>query len=198
MRSKLITFLPVLIVLTFIGLALTGCDVGSTKPSANDQRKNAIETRTEVFARAESVSPAVKPVNFPLRKALNKYTARQDLLDHPWYIYVEHTCYTCAGGVSYTYFVGQTYPISTCDFLSSTSIVTDGGDAKDSGRGNVVIPAPSLDGIYYGGSGASGGCDYFFFDAETDAMQVISSTNQWFVSDSLVAIDATPIKVRNK
>lgn len=175
MRSLILAAVVVL-------LFAVSCDGKASVPKK--QQEQAVQQRGEVFAAASAAAPVVAPQNFPLRKALLKYTARQDLLNHPWYIYIQGD-----QGNTIGYFVGQTYPLSTCDFLSSTQIT----DSNSSGR--VVLTAPSLDGIYYGGSGASGGCDYFFFDAATDAMQVISATQKWFVSDAPLSIDAKPIKV---
>lgn len=171
------------------GLFLVGCD--ETADEIGKQSVESSKDRAAALERASDVHPLPRTENFPMREALVKYTERQDLLNHPWYIYIANECYQCEGGVSYTYFVGQTYPQSTCNFLSSTEAVT-----HVEGRGTFVLTAPSLDGIYYGGGGSSGGgCDYFFFDAATDSMQVIQHTWKWFVSDSPLELDATKITV---
>lgn len=167
-----------------LAVALVGCTVDS---KAEQQRKASIDARTDAFAQAESVVPLPRPQNFPMRAALAEYTDRQDMLNHPWYIYVLGD-----NGNTFGYFVGKTYPQSTCNFLSSTETI----NSNDKGR--VVLTAPSLDGVYYGGGGSEGGgCDYFFFDAATNAMQVIHHDIKWFVSDAPLGLNVSPIKVAN-
>lgn len=151
---------------------------------AERQREQSVKARTETFARAESVVPLPQPQNFPLRAALVEFTDRQDMVNHPWYIYV-----LGQNGNAIGYFVGKTYPQNVCNFLSSTERV------ETRYEGTIVLQAPSLDGVYYGGSGASGACtSYFFFDAATNAMQVIDGL-PFFVSDAPLALDAKPIRV---
>lgn len=165
-----------------LGLLLVmGCD----ESKAEKQRQASVEARSEVFAKAESKYQLPVVQNFPMRGALTEYTKRQDQLDHPWYIYVLGD-----QGNTIGYFVGKTYPQSTCNFLSSTEVV------NSSENGKVVLTAPSLDGIYYGGGGSKGGgCDYFFFDVATDAMQVIHHDLRWFVSDKPLSLKADAIQV---
>lgn len=171
------------LILIFALATAIACD---EKPSSEDSRRESVEFRAENFERATRRHPQPRQENFPMREALVKYTQRQDLLNHPWYIYVINEFQG-----SYQYFIGQTYPQSTCNFLGSTE------EVKSRGDGTVVLTAPSLDGIFYGGGGSKGGgCDYFFFDMATDAMQVIHHDIRWFVSDRLLLLDARPVTVR--
>lgn len=164
-------------------LALTACDSG-TNGQLQNQRKESIQQRSQAFARAENAAPAPRTVNFPLRKALVEFTKRQDLENHPWYIYI-----LGLNGNAVAYYVGQTVPVNSCNFLSSTEAV----DSSDSGK--VVLTAPSLDGIYYGGGGAAAGCDsWFFFDAATDALIQIRGVN-WYAADQPLRVEAKAIKV---
>lgn len=179
---KRIALLP-LAVAVFIFASAESCDEGNK--DAEQARKDSIEHRTEVFQQAERLLPLPKPENFPLREALIKYTERQDAINHPWYIYI-----LGMNGNPIGYFVGKTYPQNICNFLSSTEEVR----VYDS-DGVAVLTAPSLDGIYYGGGGAKGTCDaWFFFDVTTDAMQVISGL-PYFVSDAPLALNVQPIRV---
>lgn len=180
----------VLVAIFVVGaLLVAACDTAKPNSSAEDQRKASIEQRAQTFDQAEKSAPLPKPQNFPMRRALIDYTNRQDLVNHPWYIYVLGD-----NGNTFGYFVGKTYPQSTCNFLSSTEIVRE--NRGDNGSTAVVLTAPSLDGIYYGGGGSKGGgCDYFFFDAGTNAMQVIHHDIKWFVSDAPLALNVQPIKV---
>ena len=87
------------------------------------------------------------------------------------------------------YYVAKTVPINACNFLSSTEVV------DSTSNGKVVLTAPSLDGIYYGGAGASSGCDaWFFFDSATDALIQIRGVN-FFTADQPLRLEAKPITV---
>jgi hypothetical protein len=158
--------------------------VACGKNQGEKSREASVSARNDTLARAESIAPLPYTSNFPIRRALVKFTERQDLLDHPWYVYILSDLGSAVG-----YYVGQTYPINICNFLSSTE------DVETKYEGTVVLTAPSLDGIYYGGSGATAGCDaWFFFDAATDAMIVIRGIN-FFVADQPLALDAEPIQL---
>lgn len=157
-------------------LTLSACTLAD---NGEDNRRDAVQQRERVFDKAQKLYPVVEPVNFPIRKALVEFTIRQDQINHPWYIYLQGMT-----GEVYGYFVGQTYPVSTCNFLSSSETISS------SQNGKVVLTAPSLDGIFYGGGGASAACDgFFFFDVTTNAMITFSSPN-WFATDQPLQIDA--------
>jgi hypothetical protein len=141
------------------------------------QQKN-IEQRQTTFEHAEDLFPQPVPENFPLREALVKFTERQDMLNHPWYIYI-----LGMGGEYVGYYVGQTYPQNACNFLSSTEQIVWESTA------DPVVQAPSLDGVFYGGGGAASACDvYFFFDTTTDAMHTFKAP-MWFATDQPLDLD---------
>ena len=95
------------------------------------------------------------------------------MINHPWYVYVLGD-----NGNPIGYFTSKTYPQNACNFLSRT----------DAGL-------PSLDGLYYGGSGSSGACTaVFFFDNATNAMVVIDRLAT-FAVDIPLALNVQPIKV---
>lgn len=145
-------------------------------------REDAVEVRENTFDRAEKIHPVIPPSNFPIREALVEFTVRQDMINHPWYIYL-----LGMNGEPYGYYVGKTYPVSTCNFLSSSEVV------HSSSNGKVVLTAPSLDGIFYGGGGSSAACEsMFFFDVSSNAMITFSSP-QWFASDVPLELDVPRI-----
>lgn len=182
-RLAFLLLVPFLFVAIVAIVGASSCSDNSS-PSTEEQRLDSVKHRSKVFAQAEDRFPLPRPQNFPLRQALVEYTDRQDLLNHPWYIYI-----LGVNGNPIGYFVGRTYPQNICNFLSSTE------EVRGNTNGTVVLTAPSLDGIYYGGGGAVGTCDaWFFFDVATNAMQVISGL-PFFVSDAPLALNVQPIKV---
>jgi hypothetical protein len=174
-------------VILSVMLAILALSVACTESQSEKQREAAIDTRADTFARAEAAHPVPHTTNFPLRAAVVKMTERQDLANHPWYIYL----YGDQGNVL-GYYVAQTVPISTCAFLSSTENV------RTSSNGNLVLTAPSLDGIYYGGAGASGGCGWFFFDYATDALIQLGPNEHYRTSDRVLLLDAEEIKLQTE
>lgn len=173
---------------------LIGCtDTTPTSDISEQLRTASVQQRADNFERAVSRFRQPQQTNFPMREALVKYTERQDLLNHPWYIYLINECMQCPTGISYQYYVGQTYPQSTCNFLGSTEEVKH---YEDNGGEDTWIKfqAPSLDGIYYGSGATTGGCDYFFFDAATDAMVVIHHDQKFNVTDRPLTLDAKLIR----
>jgi hypothetical protein len=170
MRLRLI--LSVLIVI-MVAAACGGAE-------GDSQRKRAVSGRLDTFDGATARYPDPRPQNFPLRGALVKMTERQDLENHPWYIYILGMDGNVIG-----YYVGQTVPINACNFLSSSEDVFDGG------QNDFVTTAPSLDGMFYGNAA----CDaWFFFDAATDALIQIRGTN-FYAADQPLLLDAEPISV---
>lgn len=166
-------------IITLVALVFVAC--------SEEPNKEAIEQRAQVFDQAEALAPTPSPVNFPLRRALVKFTERQDELNHPWFVYILGDNGNVLG-----YYVAQTVPINACNFLSSTEQIVDRTD------GDLVIAAPSLDGIYYGGSGASSGCDaWFFFDTATDALVQIRGVN-WYAADQPLSVQAEAITIRQE
>lgn len=170
-----------LIVIAALGALALGCS-----QYEGTQYERAVEQREIVFEAAELAHPVPNLVNFPLRAALVKFTQRQDMLDHPWFVYVLGDNGNVIG-----YYVAQTKPINSCNFLSSTEKMVEGGSSGTS----QVLTAPSLDGIFYGGGGSAASCDaWFWFDAATDTLVEIRGV-KFFVADSPLALEAEPITV---
>lgn len=162
-------------------------DCSDNNSKAAEQRAAAVAQRVNNFDVAEKVAPAPTSVNFPLRKALVEFTKRQDQLNHPWYVYILGD-----NGNQVGYYVAKTKPVNSCNFLSSTEDVFDKGEGS-----GLVLTAPSLDGIFYGGAGGAASCDaWFFFDATTDALIEIRGV-KFFTADQPLRLDAKPIEVAN-
>ncbi len=156
-------------------LIFGACESSTTTKVYSDN----IEVREETFLLAMSMYPIVVPSDFPLRKDLVEFTNRQ-ARPGPWYVYVQ----TDAG--TYTaYYVAKNKPQNACNFLSDTMTY----------KYDNLHYAPSLDGIYYGGTGASGACDsWFWFDASTNAL--VETRFKTTVSDQPLAIDVPLIRVK--
>lgn len=173
------------VLLALVGV-LAGCSCESGNSQLSKQQQKAVTQRAQAFSRAEAAWPVPKTNNFPLRETLVTMTERDDLLNHPWYVYI-----LGMNGNVIGYYVSKTDPVNACDFLSSTENVGTYGD----NAGVAVTTAPSLDGIYYGGAGSSAGCDaWVFLDESTNALVKIRGL-PFYVADQPLNLDAQPIKV---
>lgn len=151
-----------------------------------DQAASATKARAKAYAKASSLYPAPQMKNFPLRKALVDLTQRQDEVGHPWYVYVQGA----ATGQVIGYYVAKTAPQNECNTLSSTESI------QYDDHGNVLLTAPTLNGVFAGGAGASGSCSTFFFeDASTNAMIELQG-DAFFVTDQPLALDVPAFKVK--
>lgn len=160
-RGVLFLFVAVLLV------SLMGC-FSNENETLESQRESSVQTRGSVMGRAEAKYPTpTSMVNFPQRQLLVEYTLRQDMVNHPWYTYIMSD----TGAITH-YFISTTMPISTNAFLGNTESV------YHSGNGNLVLTAPSLDGMYYGGSGSTSSMNgWIFKDAATGAIGVAYGMN---------------------
>lgn len=148
--------LAILALLGLVAVIFVGCEDSKLA----EQRRQSVRERAEFMARAEALYPVPENQNFPIRALLVEYTKRQDMVNHPWYTYIMSD----TGAITH-YFVSTTIPVSTNAFLGSTESVDDDND--------LVLTAPSLDGVYYGGSGSvTGSNGWIFVDAATGAMGI--------------------------
>lgn len=181
MRQFLITF--ALILCTSLLITSPVSAGGSDDEELDDNREHSVRIREDTMGRANAQHPIPTVDNFPMREALIEFTMRQAQEGAVYYIYLYDMM-----GDPYAYIVGQTYPISTCNFLSSSERVIDVADTA------FVVTAPSLDGMYYGGGGASAACQGFFvFDASTDALIVFQAPSM-LVSDQLLNLDVPQLE----
>lgn len=132
----------IIAILVIVCLAAVIC-AGCAESKLSEQRKQSVDQRAEMMARAEALYPAPQTQNFPLRQLLVEYAKRQDMVNHPWYTYIMSD----TGAITH-YFVSTTVPVSTNAMLGSTEAVWSGSSGA-----SQVLTAPSLDGIYYGGAG---------------------------------------------
>lgn len=183
MRRVILVVLAVVLGATL----LAGC---MDPPASDIQRKESVQTRAETFARAQAKYPVPHTENFPLRRLLVEMTEREDLANHPWYTYVLSDVGNVIG-----YYVTKTPPINKCNFLSSTQEVTN-GYGENTGDNNVILTSPSLDGIYYGGGGASGACNQWVFEDQSTGALITLGDVKYFVSDKPLNIEAEAIRVK--
>src|SRR6185295_3300690 len=128
-----------------------------------DQAAQASQSRADAYAKAAALYPAPQMRNFPLRKALVDLTAAQDEVNHPWYIYLQAQ----QTGQVIAYYVAKTAPQSECNTLSDTEAVTPDPNSYNDGQHSLILTAPTLNGVYAGGAGATGSCTTYFFQDET-------------------------------
>lgn len=173
--------------LIMAALVATGCEDSSTPTSSDQQRKQSVKARADTFSRAEAKYPLPRTENFPLRKMLVEMTKREDLPNHPWYVYVLADTGNVIG-----YYVAKTVPINACNFLSSTEDVKKTEDNYEPGFTTDVLTAPSIDGIYYGNSACN---TMVFEDYSTNAIIKLGDV-KYFVADKPLNLDAEAIKVK--
>lgn len=164
-----------LVCLLAVGLAVTGCS------SDQSPRQKGEETQQNFMEEAQSQEPTYDVNHYLTRKYVNKWMKRMDTPTNVFYIYIFADTGNCVG-----YYVAQYKPISTATFL------TPPDKAEDLGQSGPSVQAPALDGVYYG-EGA--GAEYFWFDAETDAMLNLKGLN-YIASDKPLSINAEPINVK--
>jgi len=168
----------VALLLALAGAAVVKSAAFDTSPS--DNRKQAVQSRNSAFNRAKSLYPDPYTRNFPMRKELVEFTQREDMLHHPWYVYILGLQGNVVG-----YYVAKFAPENSCNFLSSTQ------DIFETDHGTVPMQSPSYDGVYYGSST----CDeWFFFDESTNALIKIRGMN-FYTSDQPLRLQAQPIRV---
>lgn len=167
--KKIIVIALVLMLAIFV----IACDSGNS--DLTKQRNDSVDKRVDTMNRAEASHPTPYTENFPLRQLLVEYTNRTDMLNHPWYNYI-----MAENGQITHYFVSASIPVSTNAFLGSTESIYRSDD------GTVVVAAPSLDGIYYGGGGSIGSDNgWIFKDSTTGAILVIHC-----YTGTLISVDA--------
>lgn len=171
-------------VIFLLGLSIfiTGCIGDDT---GDKQRDESVDFRWQAHERAREKYGMPNVQNFPLYQLLKEYTEKADLLNHPWYTYI----YSDDGRVTH-YFVSTTVPVNSCAFLGSTE------DVETKHEGTIVLTAPSLDGIFYGGAGAASACNgWIFKDAATGALGLIFGTKIQSYEAPLI-LETEPVLIR--
>lgn len=163
-------------------LALVACAVvGCSGKGESNARESNRDTQESMMDRAQAAIPAYEANYFLTRESVNEWMKRTDVPDKLWYIYV-----MADNGQFIGYYISRTIPVSINISMTAPDVKIHGTD------GNVVMKAPALDGVYYGGSMDQ----YYFFDAATDAMGVL--TNLKFIYfDQPLKVDAPLLQIKN-
>lgn len=173
MKKNGFTAVEAIIVIVAIAGLLFWAFAGS--PMAEIDRENTSVQR-DVMSRALAAHPNPDVDRFLTRENVVKWMERMDTPGRIFYIYIMNW----DGEVTH-YFVAQYRPVSIATFLTNPVQTRRYGSS-----GTVTVPAPALDGTYYGSGGASD--QFFFFDAQTDAYIELKGLN-YFVADQPLALD---------
>lgn len=112
-----------------------------------------------------------------------KWMDRWNVADKISYVYI-----LADTGQMIGYYTSQGRPVNICTFLTKPYT----WDKATSGSSWHTVPAPALDGVYYGG----GGCDsWYFFTADTDAFVEIGGGMKFFVTDQPLALEVEELRV---
>lgn len=168
----------VLLMSVMMVFATVGCD--ELKQSSQE---NGEQEQEDVMKRARKAVPTPQINNFLTRKAVAKWMERMDTPSYETFIYVMSD-----SGAFVGYFIAEYRPISTATFLTPTKRIDENGMDQDK-----VMPSNALDGTYYGEGGAA--VQYFWFDAETDALIELKGLN-YILSDQPLALDVPQLTVK--
>ena len=137
------------VTLLFGVLALTGCT------SENDTAKNERAVRNNGYARLAKAQPAHSMNYSPSRDTINFWIDTWSKPNKLAYVYL-----LASNGQMIGYYVFKGLPVSYCAALTPTY------DLLKSENGNLMLPAPGVDGVYYSGGQCSA---YYGKDASTDS-----------------------------
>lgn len=169
MQRKLQLVIGVLVAL----LVLAAC--------GEDPAKTDNEIQRDVQERVRTQGPIHEPNYSRTYDAINAWLERWDSPDKISYVYLLGDTGNVIG-----YYTAQGRPVNICTFLTAPyEIVPREGT-------DLVVPAPALDGVYYGNDS----CDsWYFFTADTDAYIEIGGGMRFFVTDQPLAVEAEEITV---
>jgi hypothetical protein len=130
-------------------LLLVGCD------SQPDAQRNEAKIQQDSYSRLSAAQPA-RAMNYSsTRETINFWIRTWDSPDKLSYVYL-----IASNGQLIGYYVFKGLPVSYCAALTPTYRI------HGSSNGNLVLPAPSIDGVYYSG----GQCNsYYGRDATTNS-----------------------------
>lgn len=131
-------------------LGLAACEMEPTSQDKEaQQRQGSYDTLT-------SNQPAKQMEYSPTRDTVNRWVETWGSDPNKLaYVYIQ------LGGGGYGYFVMDGPPVSMCVML------TPNYEIREDSYGNLMVPAPGIDGAYYGGEGSCS--TYYGFDSETGA-----------------------------
>lgn len=172
--GKKVILFALLGMLALAVVAFASC--GEVGPSTQDQER---ETQDAVLKRGLDSQPIYQIQNFLSREAINKWLERMDTPNKLWYVYL-----MTESGAFIGYHVCNTVPLSYGVSLTNPS-------EKVTGRwGNVTMPAPGLDAVYYTGTDPT---VHFCFDAETDAL--VTFNVEFVYYDKPLNVDAPRLRL---
>ena len=150
-----------------------------TQPNDLDVAK---DTQAAVMNNAIAAEPAYRPTSFPARRDINRYLRETETLASEWYTYALNR-----DGEPIFYVVSDSKPRNICISITAPDRIV-----KDD-WGNVVISAPALDGVYYGGAG----CDaYYLWDSATGNFIELAGQNFTLLSTKApLALETDPIRI---
>lgn len=175
MKKNLFVIFVMSVMLVF---ASVGC-----KDFEKSSQESGEQEQENVMKRARTAVPTPQINNFLTRQAVAKWMTRMDTPSYETFIYVMSD-----SGAFVGYFIAEYRPISTATFLTPTKRIDENGMEPDK-----VLPANALDGTYYGSGGAA--AQYFWFDAETDALIELKGLN-YILSDQPLALDVPQLTVK--
>lgn len=163
-----------LIPLVLILLLATACGTTATKGD-NDRQKETME-------RVRHQRPIPEVSYSQTYDTIIKWMERWNVQDKVSYVYL-----MADNGQLIGYYVAQGRPVSTCTFLTAPVEIVGRHDS-----GKLAIPAPALDGVYYGDCGES---SYYFFTADTDAFVEIGGGIKFFVTDQPLSVEVEQLRI---
>lgn len=118
-----------------------------------DAQKKESDRRQGSYEQLSSNQPAESMSYSPTRNTINGWIETWDEPGKLSYVYL-----LASNGQLIGYYIFEGLPVSICTAL------TPNYDIRSHEYGNVVVPAPGVDGVYYGGGECSA---YYGFDATT-------------------------------
>jgi hypothetical protein len=151
---KRIALLFVLAIFVLGGLTACVKSSSGTKATAKESK-----SQQDTYAKLVALDPAHTMDYSPTRKTINFWIDTWSKPGKLAYVYLQNS-----NGDLLGYYVLQGPPVSMCTSLTPNYKLVDPGGSND--NGNIVVPAPGVDGVYYSG----GECNtYYGKDANTGA-----------------------------
>ncbi len=142
--------------LVFVALVVATISVTSCTGSGNSGQKTETKTQQSNYDKLVAQDPAHTMDYSPTRQTINFWIDTWSKPGQLAYVYLMNV-----NGDYIGYFVFQGPPVSMCTSLTPTYQIKTKGDT-----GQITVPAPSIDGVYYSG----GECNtYYGKDAQTGA-----------------------------
>lgn len=137
-------------------LSLGACTSSSQGGAAQNKESKIQQGSYNGLAAQEPAHPVTYPMT---RKAINFYVDTWNKPDKLAYVYLQN-----GNGDLIGYYVFKGLPTSMCTALTPPYKLVDPGGSSD--NGNISVPAPGIDGVYYSG----GECNtYYGQDATSNA-----------------------------